>query len=269
MVCDQWERMMPEAYEESQEILLEVARVRPEWLYTQPDLRAHTRQRLDWSRPSGGFWDRLRHSLDREASLIIGFGQENLDRARQEAVARRAHVKAARQETAMLDLGNLRATLSKPLDGWKGDPVEPWRIAGLQHANMVLRSVSSGHPYHDWLLPVMNVRQALDSGAAWVSFWLYDVTPARMPRHWIRWAFETATSVRRMSPGTPTDIQLATYLVTSDYFVSADRILCQLIDECRQHSPVALATTVMVPSGREGVTALLDFLKRRRQPGDE
>lgn len=268
MVHGAWERLMPEAYEECEEIVGEVRRLRPEWLWSQPDNKTLQGFRLDWAGSSGGFWDRLRYSLDREASIVTALGNDRLDVSRRYAESLRADVRDARWESRLLNLGALTAKPGAPLLGWKGDPVAPWRLAWLHEVTLVLRDTKERHPYIDWLCPLVNVALALGSVSAWNSFWLYEADVRHMPRHWLRWAFQTLASGRKVNDGTPCDIQLATYLPIGDHFVSNDRVLCQLIEQCRPHSPVGLAAVQEVPSGRDAVAAVVDFMRtigRRRK----
>ena len=62
MTNHRFERLMPEAYSESMEILGEIRRLRPEWLRPLPDEPFFTRSRNDWSRKMGGFWVRCARS---------------------------------------------------------------------------------------------------------------------------------------------------------------------------------------------------------------
>ncbi|HEX5054195.1 MAG TPA: hypothetical protein VFZ65_20620 [Planctomycetota bacterium] len=262
MTDSAWERVMPEAFEECQEILGEVRRLRPEWLRAQPDMKSLHRSRYDWSRPSGGFWDRLRHSGNHEAAILAALERDSLDVARREADARRAQVHALSLEKGVLNLSAMTATLTSPVTGWNGTPLQPWRVDALRIVTRVLQTAAKDeHPYFDWLAPVMDIDAATTSGPSWTRFWLHDVEAERMPRHWLRWAFERLASARRVNDGTPCDIQLATYLVTCDHFVSADRLFCDLIEACRPHCAARLPEVLRVAPGRDGTNSFRSFLK--------
>ena len=257
-----WERLMPEAFEECNEILAEVRRLRPEWLRREPNSASLHRSRFDWSRLSGGFWDRLRLSTDAEAAAVSALEGDTMDVARRQADARRAQVHAMGLEKGMMNLSAMTATLEGPVPGWDGTPLQPWRVDALRSASLVLRTAGQDrHPYFDWLSPVIDIDAALQSRSSWNHFWLHEVEAERMPRQWLRWAVERLASAHRVSAGTPCDIQLATYMVACDHFVSADRLFCQLIEECRPHCASRLPKVLQIEPGREGVSSLGRFFK--------
>ncbi len=76
-----WQRLMPEAYYESQQVLLEIRRLRQQWLLPRRDQQHFDLLKRDWVRLKGGFWDRARFDADGEARAEEP--QEMLDRARQ------------------------------------------------------------------------------------------------------------------------------------------------------------------------------------------
>jgi hypothetical protein len=53
-------RLMPEAYSESMEILVEIKHIRPDWLRDSPDMQFFNRLKKDWTRRTGGFWGQMR-----------------------------------------------------------------------------------------------------------------------------------------------------------------------------------------------------------------
>src|SRR5262249_40373564 len=84
-----WKRLMPEAYSESQELLSEIQRLRPQWLKSNENRRIVQRFRHDWGRTKAGFWARARYSPDREAGYIAQWADDRLEVARKHADSQR------------------------------------------------------------------------------------------------------------------------------------------------------------------------------------
>jgi len=150
MTSDKWKRLMPEAYSESQELLVEIRRLRPHWLRATPDLTSFRRFRWDWTRKKNGFWDRARYTSEREARYLAQFGHNDMvATARLEAKRNREDFSnGSLFETAPLNA--LRARLTEPCPGWNGDRIDPWRVHGWTATTSALSS-SRNHPYRDWL----------------------------------------------------------------------------------------------------------------------
>ena len=84
-----WMRLMPEAYSESQELLREIRRLRPQWLKSKANRGVLQRLRHDWGRTKAGFWARVRTNPDQEAKYIAQLGNNDLEIARMHAYAQR------------------------------------------------------------------------------------------------------------------------------------------------------------------------------------
>jgi len=253
-----FERLMPEAYSESMEILREVERVRPEWLRRSPDLTFFNRLKKDWSRKTAGFWVRCARSTWKEA--------EFLERSEGQMIAgAQAQTKNARQE--MIDNGWKRnpsmdktlAGFSTPMRGWRGDLVEMWRIDSW--AGLTLGLGWQGNAYRDWIAPFVDVDDGLLQSVEWLEFWLYDADNAAMPRQWMRWAHSFAQRFRKPTPGSPGDTQLSTYFMETDIVVSADKALIDILTECRPFAPCSLPEGILVPAGPAGVGVLFERLQ--------
>jgi hypothetical protein len=65
---NRWRRLMPEAFSETQELLCEIQRCRPEWLRSQPDKDKFMALLHDWKKTSGS-WGRVRLQTAREATV--------------------------------------------------------------------------------------------------------------------------------------------------------------------------------------------------------
>jgi hypothetical protein len=255
-----WVRLLPEAYSESAEVLNEIRRLRPQWLRANPDIQPLTRLKRDWARAHGGFWDRARLDTSGEAARLSALTDGGiLASARSDAQERRMNMTDSGLSFDKIDLKTVSGKPPGPIAGWDGDLIEPWRIAAHCVFSVALNLPQGG--YVDWLLPMIDLRRVPSS--SWARFWFYEVEAVNMPRCWMRWAFETLQSLRKVSEGTPCDAQLSTYLTECDHFVSADRVLVSMIQKCRDSAPVRVALAWPVPGGRDCVPALLSFLEKR------
>jgi hypothetical protein len=257
MTNPRFHRLMPEAYSESMEILREIERVRPDWLRDKPELQFFNRLKKDWSRKTGGFWVRCERSPQSEAQFISQGDDGMMEGAKAEA-------KLARKE--MIDTGWKRnppmdktlAGFNFPVPGWRGDMVEAWRIDSL--VGMTYGLTRQGHAYRDWIAPFVELDDGLLHSAAWGEFWLYLAEKNALPKQWLRWAHSFAQRFRNVSPGSPGDTQLSTYFVETDFLITADRALIEILEECRPYAPCRLPDGKLVPAGAPGVENLLAML---------
>ena len=251
-----WTRLMPEAFSEADELLRELERLRPEWLETSPDLRGFRINRRDWTSKER-FWRRVRIDPDSISSTIEGLQGAYLNTARSEAALRRAEFDGADWKFESTDLRKLVATTRR---NEQNVTVDAWRLASMNAATQALSLASAGqHPYEDWLLCFLRRKSISTEG--WASFWIVEVEVERMPRQWLRWATEVLAALRKVSRGTPADIQLATYLVEADAFLTCDKVLASILTKCRSEAPFQLAESRLLPGGPEGVTALFEYLR--------
>jgi hypothetical protein len=257
MTNSRFSRLMPEAYSESMELLRAIERVRPDWLRSTPDLLFFDRLKKDWTRRTGGFWVRCARSAESEANFLGQVEGKMIEGAK-------AQAQSARKE--MMEIGWKRnpsmdktlAGFNCPVAGWRGDMVEAWRIDNL--VGMTYALGRPGHAYRDWIAPFVELDSGLLESAAWREFWLYIADKAELPRHWMRWAHSFAQRFRKVTSGSPGDTQLATYFIETDIFVTADKTLMEILEECRPYAPCQLPEGELVPAGAAGVSKLLELL---------
>ena len=249
-----WKRLMPEAYSESEEVKAEVTRLRPDWLRQIPDRVAFNRIRHDWTRARGGLWDRI----TKDAEFLQRDGAATRAQARQQAKELRAEAlawPAAWRETPLTQV-SMRPLFS--IAGWDSTPFEPWRFDALSAFRTSMST--EGHPAIDWLEGDVDLRFMLFQAQSLTRFWLEDVETSRMPRHWLRWAFEFLQRQQKLSDGTPVDAQIGTYLIDADLMLSADKIFVRIANRVRDDAPFPLAESRTVPGDASTLDAVLDAL---------
>jgi hypothetical protein len=128
-----WHRPMPEAFVECEDLRSQIARHRPEWLVSTPDLRSWNRNLTDWQ---GGFWRRVRDHPG-QMSRIIGhlghlghLGNGALEQARDESLTRRSQAHALGRTTSTLRLDTATARYLEDVPGWGGEEFAAWRAFG-------------------------------------------------------------------------------------------------------------------------------------------
>jgi len=119
-----------------------------------------------------------------------------------------------------------------------------------------------GHPYADWLEGEINLSMMMLQTPERTHFWLHEPDPVRMPRHWLRSAFEFQQQFHKITDGTPGDCQLGTYLVEVDLMLSADRNFVRFAERCRQEAPFLVGRSIVVPGGHLAIEAILTELAK-------
>lgn len=262
LTLSKWRRLMPEAFSQCQEIMSEIRRLRPEWLKNHPNEQQFSRQRYDWTRKIGGFWDKVRYDTEdirEHLGIEEGWTRSLMDGAREIARKRRQQT----IEQGLRTAGPLRGYLghsTNPPAGCNDTPFQPWRWDAWASTSVALSMPR--HPYYEWLTPFLNWGQVTASPASWNRFWFYEVDEKAMPRFWLMWAFEMLQSVQKVTNGTPGDSQLANYLPECDLVLSADANFIRNVDGLRQDAPCHIPIAERMPSGPEGVQSTLVRLER-------
>jgi hypothetical protein len=266
-----WDRLMPEAYLEAEELIAAIGRHHPEWLVKAPQLHEHGRLAYDWSRrnrPSkrrlrspnkAGVWERARHGAAMVREHLDRLEGGTLDRARDEAKAARREI-IDQNAAGPGPLDGVMAMYEGAKPGWRGDSFAHWRGEALESLSYYLFSAPEG-AYLDWIAPKIDLRLVQARPAAWTRFWLYEVEEVEVARQWVRWAFRYLARFRKITSGTPCDIQLSAYLPDADYIASADRNMIGFVEEARRYSPIPLAKGLSIAGSHDAIASLFDSLR--------
>jgi hypothetical protein len=238
-----WRKLMPEAYEEAEEFIDEVRRLRPEWIVHDPTLSYRDALIRDWRDRKQSFWSRVRLNPSVVREHIRQAEGEGLDALRVTAASQRRQFQEVGLTFDHIDRAAFSAVPVGPLPGWNGDLVETWRVSALYYATSAFKMP----PMSEWIMPLVAVPAFGLRSESWNRFWLYDCDASNMVRWWIRDAFQMAAFTRKISSGTVCDIQLATYLSEADVFVSADKVMIAVAEKVRGFAPAPLALSVLIP----------------------
>lgn len=251
-----WKRLMPEAYLESMELVEALRLHRPEWILKDPDLQVFKRLEYDWARTNrpakrrirsvnkAGVWERFRFDPDKAKEDLEVLGGADLEVAREDAFRGRKEM----YEQEIANPGPLDTVMSsflKPRPGWLGDPVAMWRAEALEAFTFYLFGRQEG-AYFDWIAPFVDLVTLRQQRASWTKFWLYEVTEEQLSRQWIRWAMRYLARFRKVSAGTPGDVQLSAYLYDADFIASGDKLFIELVGECARFAPRSVAQGVAI-----------------------
>ena len=250
-----WLRPMSEMFQLAEEVRSEITRLHPEWLRDPPDLAAWYAQRADWS-GSRGFWLRARNHSEVVHEHIATLEEERLDVARSAAKVNRESMPI---DFAHLDLSLATSAFEDHPAGWEGDRFEAWRSQAIQQWTEGLFNTSRT-VYREWLGHWVDLTVIRRDSSAWIRFWVYEVDRARMPLHWLAWAFSFVTATRKVTRGTPVDCQIGLYLSACEFFVSGDRVFGEVVDKVRLWSPVKLGEVRVLSSSRDGAQELVRFV---------
>ena len=257
-----WQRLMPEAFLEAEEIKNIVRRLRPEWLIQHPDLSEVNRLRLDWERADGGFWSRAGNDIAPPLTNESLRGDQEHVLAIEESRNIRQRVLGRGQTLPTLSLVHVYGEPPTNTQGWRGDYVEYWRVPSLFHIQNELSIYAS--PYREWLDSEINVAAIASEPESLTQLWYYEIAPADAPRQWLRGAYEYLQAFHKVTTGNPVDSQLSSHLVDIDAIVSADRNFVRFAQKCFDDSPFPLAQPHLVSGGSDAVVDLYALLRNLR-----
>jgi hypothetical protein len=126
-----WTRLMPEVYSECFELKAEIARLRPEWKILNPKFGEVFRLRYDWTRRTGGYWDRARRDLSDPVTDESLRADTELKLAREMSHAIRKRIFESGKNGADTNLQHVGFVPEASTLGWNGKPIEYWRAPSL------------------------------------------------------------------------------------------------------------------------------------------
>jgi len=253
MARPRWQRLMPEAYSECEEIRAEITRLHPQWLRPEPDLWLWNKHRRDWTRQKHGFWDRLTKQTTTVAEAArFPYATEARLQSKDRGSSLKSLSRKEWENEPFADPTNL-------IGGKIGAGIPLWRVEAATTTWVHLRSPKDA--YQDWLGTWLD--DYLLNQKEWNQFWFYEVDDEFVSRQRIRSRVEWLQGFRKISPGSPGDSQLSAYLLEADYLATADKVFADIIDECAASMPIKIASPVRLVGGNSGVEQLLNWFKEQ------
>ena len=255
---DCWNRLMPEAYLECEDVKQEMIRTHPEWKLKTKNVNLFRKLRYDWIRTKGGFWGKVRTDSDTVAAHYKRQDSAALTQVREQSKDVRKSV--SEKGISMLNTPSLR--------DWKGswrNPIsgeelvaDAWRVyAEVIWGNML----SQESVFKQWLGCEFDIDFLLSYGALdYVRFWQSEVREELVPREWIRASVYGMQSERKVTDGNPTDSAIATHAVDVDLIASADKNFVAMLNRIQDEAPFKTAHGLLVQAGRTGIDELLQIV---------
>lgn len=256
----EWKRLMPDAYNECQELKSEIRRLRPQWMFPTPSFKEVHRLRHDWIKRKGSYWDRAREDSIEPVTDESQRRDSELQLARAQSYEIRQRIHQSGLQGGNTHLQYVGHMPPQGTRGWSGEPVEYWRMPSLVKTREELGVYAS--PYREWIDCEVDVFAMLYDEASMNQMWLHELDPRNVPRQWLRGAFEFLQGWFKVTDGTPCDSALAGFLVDADFTLSADKNFIRFADRCHREAPFTTAQAQVISGSASGVQELIDFLRQ-------
>lgn len=253
-----WDRLMPEAYLECEDVKREMIRAHPEWQLKSKNINLYRKLRYDWVRAKGGFWEKVRLHPEKIAKQYSRQDASSLEEVRKQLRDVRKTVSETGQKLLNTkSIQDWRGSWRNPLNG-EVIEAEAWRVyAETIWGNML----STESVFMEWLGCEIDLQFLLSYGALdFVKFWQTDVFARNVPREWIRAAIYGLQSERKVTDGNPTDSAIAMHAIDVDLIVSADKNFISMLNWIKVEAPFNTAHGILVGAGNAGVDELLSLL---------
>lgn len=253
-----WNRLMPDAFLQCEDVKREMIRTHPEWELKTKNVNLFRKLRYDWIRTKGGFWEKVRTDSDAVAVHYKRQDSPVLTQVREQSKDLRKSV--SEKGIPMLNTPSLR--------DWKGswrNPIngeelvaDAWRVyAETIWGNML----SQQSVFKQWLGCELDIDFLLSYGALdFVRFWQTEVREELVPREWIRASVYGMQSERKVTDGNPTDSAIAIHALDVDLIASADKNFIAMLNRIQDEAPFKTAHGILVQGGASGAEELLNLL---------
>ena len=254
---DCWERLMPDAYLQCEDVKTEIRRTHPEWKLSSTNISLYRKLRYDWVRSRGGFWSEVRNKTDSIAAQYRVRDTSMLDQTREQARQMRSTVMNSEK-------GKLVSKPLKELTGsWtmpNGDNVEVdfWRVyAEAVWGNLLFQHDSV---FRQWMGCDLNLNLLSHYYLDFVNFWAYQVKADSVPREWLRAAIYALQGDRKVTDGNPVDSAIGVHLVDVDFVISADKTFVSIVNRCHEEAPFSTASALLINAGNTGIDQLFQMI---------
>lgn len=253
-----WDRLMPDAYLQCEDVKREMIRVHPEWQIKNKNINLFRKLRYDWVRAKGGFWEKVRKNPEMIAQQYMRQDTSSLTKVREQLRDMRKTV----SETGIKLLN------TKSLQDWKGSWRNPfngevieadaWRV----YAEGIWRNMlSQESAFTQWLGCEIDIKFLLSYGSLdFIKFWQSEVHTQNVPREWIRAVIYGMQSERKVTDGNPTDSAISIHAMDVDLLFSADKNFISMLNWLKVEAPFKTAQGILVGAGNAGVEELLHLL---------
>jgi hypothetical protein len=253
-----WDRLMPDAFLECEDVKREMIRVHPEWELKSKNISLFRKLRYDWIREKGGFWEKVRMDPQKIAEQYKRQDSSDLEKVRN--LSREMRQSVSERGTPMINTTSIK--------DWKGSwrnlltgkevVADAWRVySELIWGNMLTRESA----FRQWLGCEIDIDFLLSYGASeFVRFWQSEAIAENVPRAWVRAVIYGMQSERKVTDGNPTDSAISIHALDVDLIVSADKNFIAMLNWLQDGAPFKTAHGILVGAGNAGVEELLHIL---------
>jgi hypothetical protein len=246
---------------ESEEVIAEARRLRPQWLRARPHTDRVASLDAFWTKR---IWRIARQSPERLVAIDKAMGTRDRDtivanQHRNKEIIEELRKADHRGEWKHLNLSEMQATPTEdmPLEdraGWpNSNRVDAWRAICMATYWRALKVVPSrarwtgeDTTFADWIGSYIVLHKMCKDRADFNRFWYCEVQASNMPRNWLRWAIDVAQWERKITLGNPGDAQQGSWLVDADFYLTADRRFAQILDMVEPHFPGSSLAAIRV-----------------------
>jgi len=230
----------PESYLETQEVINEFKRCRPDWIYSMPHNEkeiwgyVHNYRSIINFFKRNGFLE-TNESFDEYISLTeraISKGNP-MDKSVRQALLKYENLEVGSEDP---EIQNLFTPLPDSERFWRSKSSTIWRLA--------LKGDPSMRDYKDWLLP--HLRKTSVGKMEWESFWLRDLNSRNVPRTYVRGLTEYFQLKFRITHGNMIDSNHSLNLVGNHLFLTGDKNYFEVLQKVVRNSTLRIAKPLFV-----------------------
>lgn len=253
-----WNRLMPDAFLQCEDVKREMMRTHPEWALKSKNINLFRKLRYDWTRTMGGFWEKVRSNPEKIAEQYKRQDSAALTQVREQS--REVRKSVIEENVPMVNTSLLRDWKGSWRNPISGEEViaDAWRV----YAELIWRNMLSTETvFKQWLGCDLDIKFLLSyQSSEYMRFWQSEAIVEAVPREWIRASVYGMQSERKVTDGNPTDSAIATHAVDVDLIVSADKNFIAMLNRLQDEAPFKTAHGILVQGGTSGAEELLNLL---------
>jgi hypothetical protein len=255
---DCWNRLMPDAFLQCEDVKREMIRIHPEWALKTKNINLFRKLRYDWIRTKGGFWEKVRNNPEKIAEQYKRQDSAALTQVREQS--REVRKSVFEKNLSMVNTSSLRDWRGSWRNPITGEEVvaDAWRV----YAELIWRNMlSTETAFKQWLGCDLDIKFLLSFySSEYMRFWQSEASVEAVPREWIRASVYGLQSERKVTDGNPTDSAIATHAVDVDLIVSADKNFIAMLNRLQDEAPFKTAHGLLVQAGTSGAEEILNIL---------
>ncbi len=248
-------KMRTEADLETEELIFEIRRLRPEIRRSFGNTKTVEKLRKFWT---SEIWHKCidKHEVFHKESII-----HNPEVAKQIEAQRYNKARGNGWNENKVKLSELTARFDKNATGINDfidleQEYELWRMGNSFYYQKVLSREDlpryrNERTIVDWCEPFINIKAFITDKKSFFSFWLYECMASKMPRNWLRWAMDFLQPIRKIGLGNAYDCAHSSYLVDADFFFTSDKRYYDCLQIIYDEDFISIAKPVLLSTNAD------------------